>query len=219
MQPESFDKKTIKRLIARLRDRPAEAEAGPPGPRALPLFGWDNHNNPSALLERHDERVLIARLLPVVDQRLPAGTDLVDLQVRWKPISDVRLDDARTPQIRNWLAETVYLALLAAHLVKASPQQAGTQLTFRTPYLAWWRFGTLLITQTHPIVLGVSPEVVSGTSYAGLAWYARSAAGFRGAVRPACGPPRASIWPSAPSKSRAFSARPGTRRAWPEISE
>ncbi len=168
---DTFDKRTIARLIAKLKET-APGEPAADDEKRLPLFGWDVYKNPTAILEERGDRILVARLLPVVDQRLPSGTDLVELEVRWKQNSEIRLDDARSPRIIEWLAETVYLSLLAAHLVKAAPASAGAQLTFRTPYLAWWRFGTLLITQTHPLLLGVSPEVVPGTSYAGLAWYA-----------------------------------------------
>src|SRR5688572_9870430 len=114
---DPFDKGTIARLIAKLKQAPEEpAASAAPGPRSLPLFGWDIYRNPTAILERDNGRLLVARLLPVVDQRLPAGVELVDLQVRWKPLSEIQLDDTRTTQIREWLAETVYLSLLAAHL-------------------------------------------------------------------------------------------------------
>jgi hypothetical protein len=218
--PDPLDKRTIARLIAKLREAPAEEDAtgAAPGPRSLPLFGWDAYQNPAAVLERRDDRVLIARLLAVVDQRLPAGVDLVDLQLRWKPIGEVRLDESRTAQIRNWLAETVYLSLLAAHLVKASPQQAGAQITFRTPYLAWWRFGTLLITQTHPLPLGVSPEVVSGTSYAGLAWYAPERGWIQGRGQPGLWGHRVlNLGRKAVETSRIFRPAPALEEPWPEI--
>ncbi len=178
---DTFDRSTIAKLIAKLKEAPTEQET-PDGSVTthLPLFGWDRYRNPTAVLERRDDRILVARLLPVVDPRLPAGTELVELQVRWKNLADVELDNARPTSVVNWLAETVYLSLLAAHLVKAAPSQTGSQLTFRTPYLAWWRYGTLLVTQTHPLLLGVSPEVVAGTSYAGLAWYAPERAWIQG---------------------------------------
>lgn len=176
---ETFDKRTISRLIAKLKESAAEEPAAGEE-RRLPLFGWDAYQNPTAILELRQDRYLIARLLPVIDQRLPDQTELVELEVRWKPTGDVRLDHSRPTHVIEWLAETVYLSLLAAHLVKAAPTSASAQLTFRTPYLAWWRFGTLLVTQTHPILLGVSPEVVTGTSYAGLAWYAPERAWIKG---------------------------------------
>lgn len=176
---ETFDKRTIARLIAKLKDTTVQ-EAEADAEHRMPLFGWDAYQNPTAILEQRHDRFLIARLLPVIDQRLPAEVDLMELEVRWKPTGDVRLDAERPPHIIEWLAETVYLSLLAAHLVKAAPSSASSQLTFRTPYLAWWRFGTLLVTQAHPILLGVSPEVVPGTSYAGLAWYAPERAWIKG---------------------------------------